>query len=485
MPVPLSAHRLAALLGDLDETGPTYRTITERVRLLVIDGRIADGTRLPSERELAAALDVSRTTTTRVYAELRDGGILHSRRGSGSVVQVPFSASSASSLIITPDDCDTIALTYSAPIGPPGLARAFESAAAKLPGLLATTGYLPDGLPVLRDILAQRYTESGLPTSPEQIIVTSGAMGAISLLARALITPGQRIIVEGSSYPHAHDAFESVGGRLSPLPVHSSAWDTESLIAMLGRGGHRAAYFIPDFHNPTAAVMSHDERLIWARELRRHDVIAIVDESLREINLDGVELPPLFAHYDPRAILLGSSSKSFWGGLRVGWIRAPHDLVMPLVQARMMDDLGTSAFDQLVVAELLTEGGQTAAAGRARLRSARDHLLAELATQLPEITAPCPTGGLSLWVTLPERMSSRLTAAASRQGLLLTPGPRFFAGSGSVGERHLRIPFTQSHDALSEAVRRLRAAFDELQNSPHSASRTHSRRPHDPLDMIA
>lgn len=481
----ISAHRLASLLGDLDRTGPAYREIADRVRLLVIDGRVADGARLPSERELAVALDVSRTTTTRVYAELRRGGILQSRQGSGSVVRVPLAASSASSLIITPDDADTIALTYSAPVGPPGLARAFGTAAAKLPGLLATTGYLPDGLPVLREILAQRYTDGGLPTDPEQIIVTSGAMGAISLLARALVTSGQRVVVEGTSYPHAHDSFAAVGARLSALPVDRSPWEPESLVSMLGGAAHRAAYFIPDFHNPTGLVMSDHERTIWARELRRHDVVPIVDESLREINLDGVELPPVFATYDPRAILMGSSSKAYWGGLRVGWIRAPHELVMPLVQARMMDDMGTSAFDQLVVAELLTEGGQTAAAGRARMRAARDHLLAELARELPQIEVRCPSGGLNLWATLPERMSSRLTAAAARHGLLLTPGPRFFSRAGAAGERHLRIPYTQSHETLTQAVERLKLAYEEVLGAkPHSALTIESQQP-ETLDMIA
>jgi DNA-binding transcriptional MocR family regulator len=478
----LSAHRLAQLLGPLDNSGPAYREIADRMRLLVVDGRVTDGSRLPSERELATALGVSRTTTTRVYAELRDSGVVRSRQGSGSVVRVPLADSSASSLIITPDDAGTIALTYSAPVGPPGLARAFESAAAKLPGLLATTGYLPDGLPALRGILAQRYTEQGLPTEPGQIVVTSGAMGAISLLARALVDPGQRVVVEGSSYPHAHESFASAGARLSALPVDRSPWDPEALVETLAGAPHRAAYLIPDFHNPTAAVMSHDERVAWARELRRHDVIPLVDESLREINLDGVELPPVFATYDPRAILMGSSSKAYWGGLRVGWIRAPRDLVMPLVQARMMDDLGTSAFDQLVLCELLTEGGQTAAAGRARLRAARDHLLAEMARELPDVEAPCPAGGLSLWVTLPERMSSRLTAAAARHGLLLTPGPRFFTRAGAVGERHLRLPYTQPHETLTEAVARLRLAYDEVlgTGSPPTPSR-----PRRTLEMIA
>ena len=482
MTTALSARRLADLLGPLDGVGPAYREIADRVRLLVVDGRVADGARLPSERELAAALNVSRTTTTRVYAELRESGVLQSRQGSGSIVRLPLTASSASSLIVTPEDAGTIPLTYGAPIGPPGLARAFEAAMTRLPGLLATTGYLPDGLPVLREILAQRYTDRGVPTEPDQIVVTSGAMGAISLLARTLLSPGQRVVVEGVSYPHAHDSFTAAGGRLSALPVGRSPWDVDALRTLLAGSPHRAAYLIPDFHNPTGAVMGDDERSAWARELRRHDVVPVVDESLREINLDGVELPPIFATYDPGAVLIGSSSKAYWGGLRVGWIRAPRELVMPIVQARMMDDLGSSAFDQLVVAELLTEDGQTAAAGRARLRVTRDHLLAEMARQLPDVQAPCPAGGLSLWVTLPERMSSRLVAAASRHGLLLTPGPRFFARAGSAGERHLRLPYNQAPDVMTEAVTRLRHAYDEVLGTaaPATTPRTTST-----LEMIA
>lgn len=484
MSISVSAARLADLLGPLDHVGPAYREIADRIRLLAVDGRVPDGSRLPSERELAAALGISRTTTTRVYTELRESGIVSSRQGSGSVIRVPLGASSASSLIVTPDDSDTIALTYSAPAGPPGLTRAFETALTKLPGLLSTTGYLPDGLPVLREIIAQRYTDGGLPTDPGQIIITSGAMGAISLLARTLVTPGQRVVVEGTSYPHAHESFTAAGGRLSALPLDRSPWSPDALAATLKGSAHRAAYLIPDFHNPTAAVMSDEERTAWARELRRHDVIPVVDESLREMNLDGIDLPPVFATYDPRALLIGSSSKTFWGGLRVGWIRAPHDAVMPLVQARMMDDLGTSAFDQLVLSELLTDGGQTAAAGRARLRAARDHLLAELARELPDIQAPCPAGGLNLWVTLPARMSSRLTSAAARHGLLLTPGPRFCPRAGTAGERHLRIPYTQTHEVLTESVARLRRAYDEVTGATAGTDLA-DRPPATTLEMIA
>ncbi|WP_374999695.1 PLP-dependent aminotransferase family protein [Aeromicrobium sp. CTD01-1L150] len=481
----ISPHRLAALLGDdlAQESGPLYRTLADRMRLLVSDGRVPDGVRLPSERELAGALRLSRTTTTRAYAELRDAGLIESRRGSGSVVHVPLGLTGASSLIIDPDDENTVALTYAAPAGPPGLAQAFEKATERSASLFRTTGYLPDGLPALREALAERYRSRGLPTDPGQIIVTAGAMGALSLLARTIISPGRRVVVEAASYPHAHDSFVAAGGRLAPLPAGETPWDVDAATALFAGARHHLAYLIPEFHNPTGVVMDAEQRGHWAHLMRRHDVLPVIDESLREVNLDGVDLPPSLAHHDDRAVLVGSASKEFWGGLRVGWIRAPHELVTAIVQHRMTDDLGSSAFEQLVVTELLTEGGQTAAAGRARSRAARDHLLGELAEQLPEISVRCPAGGLNLWAELPRPTSSRLVTAAVRHGLLLTPGPRFYtSGPTSLGERRLRLPYTQEPAALDEAVRRLRAAWDDVEGTGRSTA------PADPgrtLDLIA
>lgn len=473
----VSAARLAELVGGEPFDSPVWRDVTERIRMLVTDGRVSDGTRLPSERELAAALRLSRTTTTRVYAELRELGLLHSRRGSGSVVRVPLAASSVSSLIIDPRTPGDIAMTYSAPSGPPGIARAFAAAAEQLPGLLATTGYLPDGLPVLRELLAERYASQGMPTGPEQIIVTNGAMGAISLAARTMLRPGSRGVVEAVSYPHAHDAMRAAGARLSVLPAADDPWDTAALSPLLRGGRHDVAYLIPDFHNPTGLVMSTQTRETWARELRRHDVLALVDESLREVNLDGIELPEPFGVHDRRAITIGSASKEFWGGLRVGWARVPEHLVVPMLQSRMSLDLGSSAFEQLVVADLIAHGGGIADQRRHDARAARDHLVRELARRLPDVQVRVPSGGLNLWLTLPERVSTRLVAAASRHGLLLTPGPRFFAGRG--GEQHLRLPYTLEPHVLTEAVDRLVLAWGDLAGSGRTTSTPA------PIDLIA
>lgn len=229
---------------------------------------------------------------------------------------------------------------------------------------------------------------------------------------------------------------------------------------MLSSGRHLAAYMIPDFHNPTAAVMSESARGTLARAMRRAGTLAVIDESMRDVNLDGVDLPPSFGSFDRDTLLIDSASKTIWGGLRVGWIRAPHDLVMPLVQARMMHDLGTAAFEQLVMAEVLRDPEPVMTSALDGFRSQRDHLIALLAEHVPELDVARPAGGLSVWAGLPDHNSTRLVAAAREHGLLLTPGPRFFTGAPIAGEAFLRLPYTQSPAVLDDAVHRLAKAYE-------------------------
>ncbi len=460
MVVLVSAKRLRDLLGELRFDGPAYRDLADRVRLLILDGRLLHGTRLPSERELTATLGVSRTTIARVYAELRDSGFLESRRGSGSVIRVPYVASSTSSLLPHGPHHTAVSLTNAASGAPAGIGSAYEAAMYGLPALLATTGYLPDGLPILRERLADQYTARGLRTTPEQIIVTSGAMGALSLIARALINRGDRVIVESPGYPHGFDTWTHAGARLAPLPVGETPWDDDPVSAVLRAGAHRLAYLIPDFHNPTGALLDATGRQRLASRLRRAGVIPVIDETMSGVNLDEVAMPPPFATNDDRAITVGSAAKTYWGGLRIGWIRAPLDLVTPLIQARMSSDLGSAAFEQLVLAEILAAPAEIERAALDALRRQRSHLRDLIAHELPDLTAPFSPGGMSLWLTLPRRMSTGLVAEAARHDLILTPGPRFFAHHATVGERHLRLPYTHSPDVLTEAVRRLRDAYE-------------------------
>lgn len=465
----VTAHRLAGLLRTAPWSPPVYHDLAERLRALIVDGRLSHGDRLPSERALAAQLDLSRTTVTAAYETLRGTGLLVSRRGSGSTVQLPFAQSSSSALIAI--DEGVIPMTHAAPPAPAGLGAAYERAAAKVPSLLATSGYLPDGLPVLRERLAERMTRQGIPTSPEQILITSGAQSALMVVARWLISRGDRVLTEALVYPHLTDLLGDVGARVSALPHGASPWDLEALAARLQAIPHRAAFLTVDFHNPTGALMAAEdrERLAWL--LRRFRVQAVIDETIRDVVLDDIALPPSYAAFDDHAIVIGSASKSVWGGLRLGWIRAASTDRMALIQARLPHDLGAAAFEQLVLAEVLADPEPIMAAGQAALRENRAALLGALESRLPEFAPVSSHGGLNVWARLPSPASTKLSTAARRHGVAMTPGPRFAAVGGEVGERHVRLPYALPAATLTEAIARIARAW-ESSTTAQSASRT-------------
>ncbi len=261
--------------------------------MLLTDGRIPSGTRLPSERELTEALDVSRTTVARAYAELRDHGFLVSRQGSGSVTRLPDSLGETTRHVLHPGDSGTgaIDLTVAAPAPGPGMLAAYERAVAELPAHLLGTGYHPTGLPVLREAVAASYAARGLPTDPAQILVVPGAQAGVAIAVRALVTTGDRVVVESPTYPNAIAALQHSGARLAGVDVPPDAAtrgaDVDGLDAALQQVRPRAAYLVPDFHNPTGAVLTADERARLAATMARTRTVPIVDESLVGLALDG------------------------------------------------------------------------------------------------------------------------------------------------------------------------------------------------------
>ncbi|MGH1565056.1 PLP-dependent aminotransferase family protein [Mumia sp. DW29H23] len=469
----LSAERLRALLEIAPEDPPGYRELADLVRLLILDGRISAGTRLPSERELTSALPVSRTTVTRAYATLREAGLLVSRRGSGSVVALPRGSRPP----YMPQPGSTmVGWTIAAGHAAPGVGLAYGRALEQLPEHLTETGYETAGVPVLRELVAQRYVERGLPTDPDQIIVTSGAQSALTLVARTLAARGDRVAVESPTYPNAIDALRRNGLRVLGVPHDGRRLDLDALAASVRAAPIAWAYLIPDFHNPTGTLMDDVTRQDVASILRRSTTTPIVDETMAELALDVDEraMPvPLAAHH-PGAVTLGSASKTFWGGLRIGWIRAPHAVVPRLVAARETFDIGTPVLEQLAVAELLRVREEVLDGRRARLRDRREELVAALRERLPDWSLNSPVGGLSLWIRLPARASSRLAVAAESHDLLLTAGPRFFPDGG--GETSLRLPYARSAEHLADAVDRLALAWETVL-AGRAAPSTSRRRP--------
>lgn len=471
----LAASRIATLLGGFDRS-PAYKGLAEGLRVLITDGRVPVGARLPSERELTDALAVSRTTVTRAYAELRDHGFLVSRQGSGSVASLPASRGHRGDHLLPPGDLpeDKIDLTCAAPVPGPGVLAAYERAVGELPAYLAGTGYYPSGLPALREAVARSYDARGLPTSPEQIMIVPGALAGVAIAARALLTTGDRALVESPTYPNAIATLTHSGARIVGVDVPPDAAqtgpDTAELTATLRQVAPRAAYLIPDFHNPTGALMPDEDRQRVARTLARTRTTAVIDESMVTLALDGQQMPAPFGSYAPDTVSVGSLSKPYWGGLRIGWLRVPEPRIDAFFRARISLDLGAPLLEQLVATELVNCDGELLDHRREQLRSSRDAALAAVAEHLPEWRVSRPGGGLNLWCELPQALSSALVPKAARHDVLIAAGPSF-APEGGL-DRFVRLPYTHPAHVLTDAIGRLGQAWRETLADPGFIART-------------
>jgi DNA-binding transcriptional MocR family regulator len=452
----VNATTLARLLGGPPATRPYYASLAAGLRALVLDGRLPLRTRLPAERDLATILGLSRTTVTAAYDALRSEGYVESRRGAGSWTTLPGGAFAAAHHDLAKNG-PQLDLARAAPAAPSVFGECVAAAVTELPRYTSGPGYEPYGLAGLRQAVAARYTARGLPTLPEQILITTGAQHALCLVLRAFVHPGDAVVVESPIYPHALDALRHAGARLVPAGVNAG-WDLELLAGGLRQSAARLAYVIPDFQNPTGRLMDDAGRAAVVAAARDTGAYVVADETFAELAVDDVTMPrPLAVHdTDGRVISIGSADKVLWGGLRIGWVRAGQALVRRLAEARETVDLASPVLEQLIVTELLARLDTVTAERRTALRERRAELAAALRRECPGWEFDLPAGGLSLWVRLPGVSSTALASAAARHGVHIVPGTAF--GADGVLDDHLRVPYVLAPEHLREAAARLALA---------------------------
>lgn len=445
--------------------GPAWRQLAGALRLLILDGRLPLEARLPGERELAQALGLSRTTVSAAYGRLRDEGFLTGGQGAAARTGLPSTPGPrpARPTLYADAPGDLIDLTSAVLPADANVHAAYVRALERLPTQLPGHGYESAGLEALREAVAAHYGRRGLPTSPGQILITHGAHNGLVHLLRLMVRPGDPVVIDHPTYPQALDAILASGAR--PLPValpddESEGWDIEGLASACRSSGAALAYLVVDHHNPTGRLMRAAERSHLLTALKGTQTLLVLDETLVELTLSGDPAVSASTVDAPRIVRLGSMSKSVWGGLRIGWIRADRGVIQRLSQSRASLDLGVPVLEQLAAAELLNDGGAALSLRRPLLRARRDHLIRRLGEVLPDWVCPRPVGGLSVWAQLPAPISSALTVAAAAEGLRLAAGPRF--GVDGAFERRLRLPYTLPEDRLDEAVARLARAAGKL-----------------------
>ncbi|MBZ7424036.1 PLP-dependent aminotransferase family protein [Klebsiella michiganensis] len=454
------AQSLVRLLGHWQESTsrtPIWRQLAEALRLLILDGRLALETRLPGERELAAALNISRTTVASALGQLREEGYLYSRQGSGSRIALPERPVEAAAKQTDPLSVNLAVAALSAG---PEIHQAYSQALKIMPEHLSNTGYDQQGLPLLREAIARRYSERGLPTRSDEVMIVNGALSGFALVLRLFTGPGDRVVVDAPTYPMALSAIQGASCRPVSVALPQQGWDCDGLAATIAQTAPRLAWLMPDFHNPTGRCMDSATRQRVADIAAQTRTTLVADETMVDLWYDAPPPPPLAAfNPDAPVITIGSAGKSFWGGLRIGWIRASSRTIASLVQARDSLDLGSPLLEQLACCWLLENEHRLLPSRRAMLATRRNMCGALTAEYFPHWRFTPPEGGLSFWVELPGMLATLFSVRAESRGIHIGTGTRF--GLAGAFDRYLRLPFTLSDDEL-------RSAFTTLQPLWHS-----------------
>lgn len=474
--------RLLDELGDWDAgSGPLYRRLARSLSGAVERGSLATGTRLPSERALASRLGLSRGTVLAAYGLLAGDGLVVRRHGSGTFIaegDQPVATSGARPVL--PPGREGSALVHRlaevSSAAAPGRAEemidlslsvAHDADHLDLPALDGDqlraveprSGYTPWGLAGLRAAVAARLTDAGLPSHADQVVITTGAQQAIAAAVSCWLRPGDTVVCEDPTYPGALAAFRQAGARPVGVPVDGHGVVTAALAEAVATAAPALVYLQPDGHSPTGAVLPAHRRRAVAELVAAARVPLVEDLALSD-TVWSLRPAPVAAHAGRASVAtVGSLSKAFWGGLRIGFVRAPEPVAQRLARVKASFDLGSSVPAQLLAQRLL---GDEPRAGvlprrRATLQERAGTLGDALRRRLPDWRWTEPSGGLSLWVRLPADAAAFARRARDHGVAVAPPGPL----SPSDGHRdHLRLSFDLPPGELVEAVARLARAWE-------------------------
>jgi DNA-binding transcriptional MocR family regulator len=470
--------------------GALYRKLALAFRERLEQGGIPLGIHLPAERTLAQSLNVSRTTVVRAYALLRDEGWIDSRHGSGHITRHPQHRTSdpyentllresfASNPLVRStspaNSSGVIDFTVSRMLAVnPLLSELMRAAQGELDHIVRATGYVPQGVPRLRTAVANYLEHTfGLPTSAEQILITSGSQQSRWLAAQAYAPHGENVLIESPTSVGTADIFRMVGANISPWRVSAEGFSLSRFDALLRETRPRLVLVSPTNHSPTGATMTTDQREQLVALITAAKVTTIDDQTFADVVLGEGRPPRPLASFasDAPILTIGSLSALFWPGMRVGWIRAAEPVVENLTRVRSVVDMGGSPITQEIAAELFESIGEVRASRAFAMGESLRLFLTESGQHLPQWRVHPPRGGLSLWFHIPYGSAREFAQIALLHGVSIVPGSAVTI-DGSDDE-HVRAQFLQDPSDIRIGVRRLGQAW-----AAYSAQRKGGARP--------
>lgn len=323
-----------------------------------------------------------------------------------------------------------------------------------------------EGRAEIRNVVAELMAEIGVRLGPQDIAITAGAQQALDLLGKVFLDPGDVVIAEGPTYVGALQAFSAYQPDIRCIPMDDDGMRVDLLEEELRRVGPRGAkfiYTIPNFQNPAGVTMSPERRRRLLELAREYDIPVVEDDPYGRLRFDGGHMKPLRS-LDDEVIYLGTFSKIFAPGLRLGWVTAPRPILAKLLLAKQAADLCGSNFAQ-VTAERYFLGTRWRKVLQELTRTyaeRRDAMLSALEEHFPaEARWTKPDGGFFVWVELPPYVDcASMLAEAVEHGVTFVPGDGFFPDGR--GRNCMRLAFCYAKpEAIEEGIRRLSEVIED------------------------
>ena len=418
---------------------------------LIDAGFLPAGAVLPPQRACAATLQVSRQTVAEAFGILEAAGHIAALVGSGTRVRSGRAAVSTDGRLFSFSEAapGLIDLSTGALPASEVVRRVLLEDHVDLDEYFDTDGYFPAGLPILRAAIAERLTRDGVPTVLQQIVVTNGAQHASYLASQLLVSAGDTVLVEETTYRGELAELRLLGARVESVPLTAAGLALD----LVDRGLRRAPvtlYCQTSIHNPAGLTMAPSHRKALAALLDHYGVPVVEDCCSYDLTASGLPAPMLAGEMsDDLVLTIGTLSKLFWGGLRIGWLRASSTRIRQLIERRKAEDLASPISTQVVATNLMTHVGEARQERRALLQAGREATCEVVSDVFPAWVWTASQGGTGLWIDT-HNDSSALAEAAKRVGVRLAPGPGYSAYDGQ--RTMLRLPVWHEPESLEKAL---------------------------------
>ena len=498
---------------------PIYLQIRDRISHLIQTGHLEANAQLPSIRALAQTAHVNKLTVLEAYSVLEAEGLVRAKKGAGYFINPPIdlttdlatglatetlannatthtstnkttpksSFNPAQNVIIPTQGVNSFPDIYAAslrshaqpdyidfglgfpqPVGLDDLTRISRRAMKEAHTFFHPGD--PQGDPELRSQIVQLLIQQGLEISPDNLLVTSGSMQSLSLLADHFISPGDWVIVEAPTYHGFLSILQQRGAQIIGIPMTPHGMNLDLLSRYLQSHRPRLIYTMSSLHNPTGITTSAEHRRQLLSLAEEYDCLIVEDNAYEPLSFEAT--PPPIKAFDTsdRVIYVGTFSKTLMPGLRIGYTAITGPQRQALTERKLLHDFHISMASQVILKEYLSSGHYRRRLNKVRKlhRDRRDHMIEMLHRHFPtEITWTVPNGGTFLWIQLPDALSlSSICSAATQQKVLVGSGAAFFPTQQGypamrlnfslpleATERGIAILGTILKEAISEAIR--------------------------------